>query len=51
MPEKSLNPDRREVARNHQDFARRNPNQPYITHVAKPKLEKLHAAFPDMLKT
>ena len=35
----------------HQDFARRNPNQPYITHVAKPKLEKLHAAFPDMLKT
>ena len=35
----------------HQDFARRNPNQPYITHVAKPKLEKLHAAFPEMLKT
>ena len=27
------------------------PNQPYITHVAKPKLEKLHAAFPEMLKT
>ena len=35
----------------HQDSARRNPNQPYITHVAKPKLEKLHAAFPEMLKT
>ena len=35
----------------HQDFARRNPNQPYITHVAKPKLEKLHAAFPEMFKT
>lgn len=35
----------------HQDFARRNPNQPYITHVAKPKLEKLHAAFPELLKT
>ncbi len=35
----------------HQDFARRNPNQPYITHVARPKLEKLHAAFPEMLKT
>lgn len=34
----------------HQDFARRNPNQPYITHVARPKLQKLHAAFPDMLK-
>ena len=34
----------------HQDFARRNPNQPYITHVAKPKLEKLHAAFPELLK-
>jgi peptide-methionine (S)-S-oxide reductase len=35
----------------HQDFVRRNPNQPYITHVAKPKLEKLHAAFPELLKT
>ncbi len=34
----------------HQDFAQRNPNQPYITHVAKPKLEKLHAAFPELLK-
>jgi peptide-methionine (S)-S-oxide reductase len=34
----------------HQDFARRNPRQPYIQHVAKPKLDKLHAAFPDMLK-
>ena len=38
-------------AEDYQDFARRNPNQPYITHVAKPKLEKLHAAFPEMLKT
>lgn len=34
----------------HQDFARRNPNQPYIQHVARPKLDKLHAAFPDLLK-
>lgn len=34
----------------HQDFARRNPHQPYIAHVARPKVEKLHAAFPDMLK-
>lgn len=34
----------------HQDFARRNPNQPYIAHVARPKVEKLHTAFPDMLK-
>ncbi len=34
----------------HQDFALRNPNQPYITHVAKPKLEKLHTAFPELLK-
>ena len=34
----------------HQDFARRNPRQPYIQHVANPKLEKLHAAFPDLLK-
>ena len=31
----------------HQDFARRNPNQGYITHIAKPKVEKLIQAFPD----
>lgn len=35
----------------HQDFARRNPNQPYVTHVAAPKLEKLRTAFPQMLKS
>lgn len=35
----------------HQDFARRNPNQPYITHIARPKVEKLHTAFPDLLKS
>ncbi|WP_300355291.1 peptide-methionine (S)-S-oxide reductase MsrA, partial [uncultured Alcanivorax sp.] len=35
----------------HQDFARRNPNQGYITHIAKPKVEKLIQAFPDKLKT
>jgi len=34
----------------HQDFARRNPNQGYVTHVAKPKVEKLIHAFPDKLK-
>lgn len=35
----------------HQDFARRNPNQGYITHIAKPKVEKLIQAFPDKFKT
>ncbi|AFT70763.1 Peptide methionine sulfoxide reductase MsrA [Alloalcanivorax dieselolei B5] len=35
----------------HQDFARRHPTQPYITHVAHPKVEKLRTAFPDTLKT
>lgn len=34
----------------HQDFARRNPNQGYIRHVAQPKVEKLQQAFPDKLK-
>ncbi|MDX1805345.1 MAG: peptide-methionine (S)-S-oxide reductase MsrA [Alcanivorax sp.] len=34
----------------HQDFARRNPAQPYIAHVAWPKVEKLKQAFPDKLK-
>jgi len=35
----------------HQDFARRNPTQGYVTHVAKPKVEKLIHAFPDKLKS
>lgn len=34
----------------HQDFARRNPTQPYISRIARPKMEKLHATFPHMLK-
>jgi len=34
----------------HQDFARRNPAQPYIAHVARPKVEKLHAHFNNLLK-
>lgn len=34
----------------HQDYARLNPGQPYILHVAAPKLAKLRAYFPDRLK-
>jgi peptide-methionine (S)-S-oxide reductase len=34
----------------HQDFARRNPTQPYIAHVARPKVEKLQTLFADLLK-
>lgn len=34
----------------HQDFARRNPQQGYILHVARPKVEKLTRAFPEKLK-
>lgn len=34
----------------HQNFASHNPNQGYVVHVAKPKVEKLIHAFPDLLK-
>jgi peptide-methionine (S)-S-oxide reductase len=34
----------------HQDYAARNPNQPYIAYIALPKVEKLHKSFPDRLK-
>ncbi|MFV8570005.1 peptide-methionine (S)-S-oxide reductase MsrA [Marinobacter sp. SBS5] len=34
----------------HQNFAARNPWQPYIMAVAAPKMEKLAAAWPDRLK-
>ena len=34
----------------HQDYARLNPRQPYILHVAAPKVAKLRAYFPDRLK-
>lgn len=35
----------------HQDFAARNPFQPYVMAVAAPKMEKLHNTFSDHLKT
>jgi peptide-methionine (S)-S-oxide reductase len=34
----------------HQDYAARNPNQPYIAYVARPKVETLHTYFADRLK-
>jgi len=34
----------------HQNFAARNPYQPYIMAVAAPKMEKLASAWPDRLK-
>jgi len=34
----------------HQDYAALNPQQPYIACVALPKLEKLRATFPEILK-
>ena len=35
----------------HQDYASRNPDNPYIKAQAQPKVEKLAAAYPDLLKT
>jgi peptide-methionine (S)-S-oxide reductase len=34
----------------HQNFAARNPAQPYVAAVALPKVAKLEAAFPEKLK-
>ncbi|WP_166263284.1 peptide-methionine (S)-S-oxide reductase MsrA [Marinobacter caseinilyticus] len=34
----------------HQNFAARNPSQPYVRAVATPKIEKLKAGFADQLK-
>jgi peptide-methionine (S)-S-oxide reductase len=34
----------------HQNFAARNPNQPYVAAVAMPKVKKLEKAFGDRLK-
>jgi peptide-methionine (S)-S-oxide reductase len=34
----------------HQDYARQNPDQPYIAAVALPKVDKLRAYFADRLK-
>jgi peptide-methionine (S)-S-oxide reductase len=34
----------------HQDYAARNPHQPYVAYVALPKVDKLRANFGDRLK-
>ncbi|HKY91103.1 MAG TPA: peptide-methionine (S)-S-oxide reductase MsrA [Nevskiaceae bacterium] len=34
----------------HQNYAERNPYQPYIASVSMPKVEKVRAYFPDQLK-
>ena len=34
----------------HQDYAARNPDQPYIAYIAQPKVEKLRMNFADRLK-
>jgi peptide-methionine (S)-S-oxide reductase len=34
----------------HQDYAARNPNQPYVAYVAQPKIEKLRENFAGRLK-
>lgn len=34
----------------HQDYERKNPNQPYILNVSKPRLERFQEAFPELLK-
>ena len=34
----------------HQDYAARNPNQPYIVYVAQPKVDKLRENFGEKLK-
>ncbi|MGH6718815.1 MAG: peptide-methionine (S)-S-oxide reductase MsrA [Alphaproteobacteria bacterium] len=39
-----------EAEDDHQDFAARNPSQPYVMFVANPKLAKLREHFPDRLK-
>ena len=34
----------------HQDYAARNPDQPYIVYIAQPKVDKLRENFADRLK-
>jgi peptide-methionine (S)-S-oxide reductase len=34
----------------HQDYAARNPNQPYIAFVAMPKVDKVREYYPDKMK-
>ena len=42
--------DFHEAEPEHQDFAVRNPAQPYIAHVSQPKVDKLEEHFPDRVK-
>lgn len=35
----------------HQDYAARNPAQPYVLFVAAPKVQKLRSTYPDRLKS
>jgi peptide-methionine (S)-S-oxide reductase len=35
----------------HQNYACQNPNNPYIAHIALPKVEKVRDKFKDLLKT
>lgn len=34
----------------HNDYAARNPSQPYVVHVSMPKVAKLRKAYPERLK-
>lgn len=34
----------------HQDFEKRNPNQPYVRGVSIPRLQRFQAKFPELLK-
>ncbi len=34
----------------HQDFEKRNPNQPYVRSVSIPRLKKFQSKFPDLIK-
>ena len=34
----------------HQNYERRNPNQPYVRSVSIPRLKRFQAKFPDLLK-
>lgn len=34
----------------HQNYEKRNPNQPYIRNVSIPRLKKFQAKFPELLK-
>jgi len=34
----------------HQNYACQNPNQPYISHIALPKVEKVRSKYKDLVK-